>query len=177
MRISLSRRLIPAAIAFAVAIVLAIAAFAPSLQKEAAAQTAADVSIVDFEFQPATTTVEVGATVTWTNNGAQMHSATGDAGEFDTGIMAPGTSGSITFNTAGTFTYHCTVHPFMHGTIVVTEAGAAQTPAAQTPTAQMPTTGSGSSAGGPGGLMAALATFSGLAFVLGVVLLRRRRAA
>src|SRR4051812_23741961 len=98
MRISFTRRHIPAAIAFAVAIVLAIVAFAPSVQK-ATAQSAASVGIIDFEFQPATTTIAQGGTVTWTNQGAQNHTATGDAGEFDTGILAPGQSASVTFDT------------------------------------------------------------------------------
>jgi plastocyanin len=188
MRICFTRRHIPAAIAFAVAIVLALAAFTPSVQK-ATAQTAASVGIVDFEFQPATTTIEEGGTVTWTNQGAQMHTATGDAGEFDTGQLAPGQSGSATFDTAGTYTYHCEVHPFMTGSIVVTAAGAAPTattagaaPAAgAAPTSttgpSVPATGVGESVGGRNGsVMAAFLGLSGLFLVLGVAAFRRRSA-
>lgn len=51
------------------------------------------------------------------------HTATADASsafQFDTGDIAPGaTSGPIVFSVKGTFTYHCSVHPSMHGTIVV----------------------------------------------------------
>jgi plastocyanin len=172
MRISFTRRHVPAAVAFAVAIVLAIAALAPNLHK-AAAQNATAVSIVDFEFQPATLTVAQGTTVTWTNNGTQNHSATGDAGEFDTGIMAPGQSGSFTFANAGTFNYHCTVHPFMLGTITVTGAGAA----APTAVPSMPSTGTGISGGASsGGSQAALLGLSVLFLALGVAAYRRRTA-
>jgi plastocyanin len=176
MRTSFTRRYFPAAIAFAVAIVLAIAALAPNLHK-AAAQDATAVSIVDFEFQPASMTVAEGTTVTWTNNGAANHSATSDTGVFDTGIMAPGTSGSFTFADSGTFTYHCMVHPFMLGTITVTGAGAAGAAAAPTAVPSIPATGVGfTDAGSSGTMMAALLGLSGLFLAIGVVAFRRRAA-
>jgi LPXTG-motif cell wall-anchored protein len=78
------------------------------------------VSIVDFDFSPGTITINAGDTVTWTNTGSQGHSATGSG--FDTGILSKGKSGSHTFTTPGTFTYHCTPHPFMKGTVVVKAA-------------------------------------------------------
>lgn len=77
------------------------------------------VRIVDFRFSPATSTVHVGETVTWVNDGSMPHSATARGGSFDTGILAPGHSASHTFTQPGTFSYFCSVHPFMHGTIVV----------------------------------------------------------
>ena len=67
-------------------------------------------------------TVNVGDTVTWTNNGPTPHSATSSSGVFDTGIMDAGQSGSHTFTEAGTFAYICTPHPNMHGTVVVQAA-------------------------------------------------------
>lgn len=77
------------------------------------------VQISNFSFTPATLTVKVGDTVTWTNEDSTGHSATADDGSLDTGIIAQGKSGSATFNKAGTYTYHCKVHPSMHGTIIV----------------------------------------------------------
>jgi plastocyanin len=80
------------------------------------------VTIVDFEFQARSVTVNVGDTVTWTNNGPTPHSATADDGSFDTGIMDAGQSGSHTFDAAGTFSYICTPHPNMTGTVTVVAA-------------------------------------------------------
>jgi plastocyanin len=68
-------------------------------------------------------TVARGTTVTWKNNDMMTHTATADnasAFQFDTGNIGPGaTSSGITFTQAGTFAYHCRIHSFMHGTIIV----------------------------------------------------------
>jgi len=88
----------------------------------AIAAASTGVTISDFQFAPASVTVNVGDTVTWTNNGPTPHSATSSSGVFDTGIMDAGQSGSHTFTEAGTFAYICTPHPNMHGTIVVQAA-------------------------------------------------------
>jgi plastocyanin len=85
----------------------------------APAQDATAVSIANFAFQPASLQVAVGATVTWTNADSTAHTVTSDTGAFDSGPLAPGASFSQTFTTAGTFTYHCQIHPFMTATIVV----------------------------------------------------------
>lgn len=77
------------------------------------------VTIQNFAFSPASITVKVGDKVTWTNQDSVGHSATADSGSFDTGVLAQGQSGSITFNKAGTYTYHCSVHPMMKGTVIV----------------------------------------------------------
>lgn len=84
----------------------------PTLAKNA-------VSIRDFGFSPATLTVKVGDKVTWTNQDAVGHSATADDNSFDTGILQQGQSGSTSFTKAGTYTYHCSVHPSMRATIIV----------------------------------------------------------
>jgi plastocyanin len=99
-------------------------------------------SIVDFSFHPAAATVHVGDTVTWTNSGTQPHTATATNGSFDTGILKHGQSASHTFGHAGTFTYFCTVHPFMKGTVVVLAAAQRSTtraPAAAAPGPTQPT--------------------------------------
>jgi LPXTG-motif cell wall-anchored protein len=90
----------------------------------AIAAASTGVTISDFQFAPASVTVNVGDTVTWTNNGPTPHSATSSSGVFDTGIMDAGQSGSHTFTEAGTFAYICTPHPNMHGTVVVQAAAA-----------------------------------------------------
>ena len=77
------------------------------------------MTIVDFSFSPGTITVNVGDTVTWVNDGPTPHSATSSNGAFDTGIFPAGQSRSHTFNEAGTFSYICTPHPNMRGTVVV----------------------------------------------------------
>ncbi|HVZ12231.1 MAG TPA: cupredoxin family copper-binding protein [Patescibacteria group bacterium] len=77
------------------------------------------VTIKNFAFGPETLTVKVGDKVTWTNQDSTGHSATADDNSWDTGVLPQGQSGSITFSKAGTYTYHCSVHPSMKGTIIV----------------------------------------------------------
>ena len=115
-------------------LVLAAAAFGPVAL--AADQT---VDIVGISFSPASVTVVVGDTVTWTNADAQSHTATADGGAFDTGTIGGNSSKAVTLTTAGTFAYHCTIHPAMTATLVVTAAGAP--PATDTETGE--TAGSG----------------------------------
>jgi len=77
------------------------------------------VTIQNFAFSPSTITVKVGDSITWTNQDTAGHSATADDNSFDTGILSQGQSKSITFSKAGTYTYHCSVHPMMKATVVV----------------------------------------------------------
>ena len=93
------------------------------------------VTIVNFAFQPASLEVPVGTTVTWTNQGSAPHTVTADDGSFDSGTLQPGGTFSMTFDTPGTFTYHCEIHPNMMGTIVVTAAAPAASPAGAMSTA------------------------------------------
>jgi len=66
------------------------------------------------------TTVPVGGSVVWTNTGSQTHTATSSDGAWDTGAVAPGATAEIVFDTPGTYTFVCTPHPWMKGTVVVT---------------------------------------------------------
>jgi plastocyanin len=91
------------------------------------------VTIRDFSFSPGSITIDAGDTVTWTNSGQESHTATGNG--FDTGLLSNGQSGSHTFSQAGSYSYICTPHPFMKGTVVVRAAS----------------TGGGSGSGGSGG--------------------------
>jgi LPXTG-motif cell wall-anchored protein len=98
------------------------ASSAPNPIAEAAAS--GGVSIQGFAFHPGSMTVNVGDTVTWTNHDSASHTATANDGSFDTGTLKPGQSGSHTFNRAGTFSYICSIHPNMHGTITVVGSAA-----------------------------------------------------
>ena len=84
----------------------------------AGASATKSVGIANFKFQPGTLHVKAGTKVDFTNNSQVTHTAT-RAGAFDTGHIAPGKSIIVKFTHKGTFAYHCTIHPFMHGTIVV----------------------------------------------------------
>jgi plastocyanin len=79
------------------------------------------VEIVEFTYQPDPVRVEAGGKVIWQNMDSAPHSATADDGSFDTGILEEGKLKSETFKEPGTFTYFCTVHPQMHGTVEVVE--------------------------------------------------------
>src|SRR6266508_5197604 len=96
----------------------------------------ATVSMRDVTFQPASVPVNVGESVTWTNQDGIPHSAKADNGSFDTGVFSTG-SRSVTFTSAGTIGYFCAVHPtVMRGTVRV--LGAA-TPAPTPPPTPVPT--------------------------------------
>src|SRR4051812_29352797 len=92
------------------------------------AAASSSVAIKDFSFGPSSTTVQVGDTVTWVNNGPTDHTATASNGSFDTGTLKKGQSGSHTFSSAGTFSYICSLHPFMKGTVVVAAGAGSSSP-------------------------------------------------
>ncbi len=78
------------------------------------------VTIAGFAFSPQSLTVPVGTKVTWTNNDGVAHTVTSDDGKtFDSSSISPGSTYSFTFTKAGTYTYHCSIHPNMKATIVV----------------------------------------------------------
>jgi plastocyanin len=79
-----------------------------------------DVTIIDFSFQPNVVTITVGSSVRWTNTGVFTHTSTSDTGVWDSGDIGPGKAFIQTFNTPGTYPYHCMHHPtIMKGTVVV----------------------------------------------------------
>ncbi len=112
---------LPVAVLAAVAAALGGGMTRPGGAPTARAATAA-VTISDFQFTPATVTVNQGDTVTWTNNGPSIHTATSDTGVWDSGVLNVGASYSYTFSTPGTYAYHCSIHPSMLGTVIVTAA-------------------------------------------------------
>ena len=71
-------------------------------------------------YSPSPDTVTVGQTVAWKNTAGTTHTATSDASAFNTGNIGNGaTSAAITMGTAGSFPYHCSIHPSMTGILVV----------------------------------------------------------
>lgn len=70
-------------------------------------------------FAPDAVDVTAGTTITWTNTDVVSHTSTSDTAGWDSGIVSPGGQFSIAFPTAGTFHYHCAIHPGMVGTVVV----------------------------------------------------------
>jgi amicyanin len=78
------------------------------------------VNIKDFKFDPATLTVPVGATVTWTNQDEEPHAIAAKDGSFHGPGMDTHGTYSFTFTKPGTYGYICSIHPFMTGTVVVT---------------------------------------------------------
>jgi len=81
--------------------------------------SASAATIQNFSFQPASITVAVGSTVTWTNKDSASHTVTADDGSFDSKPIASGSTFSQTFTKAGTYAYHCAIHPSMKATITV----------------------------------------------------------
>jgi plastocyanin len=79
------------------------------------------VNIDNFAFVPATLTVRAGSTVTWTNHDEEPHTVVASDGSFHSPGLGTGGTFSHTFATAGTFDYVCSIHPMMHGTVVVTQ--------------------------------------------------------
>jgi amicyanin len=86
-----------------------------------APQAGTSVSISDFKFNPATLTVPVGTTVTWTNQDEEPHTVAAKDGSFHSPGMDTHGTYSYKFTAPGSFDYICSIHPFMVGTVVVTQ--------------------------------------------------------
>jgi plastocyanin len=86
--------------------------------KPAAAASA--VTISGFKFHPASLSARQGASLRITNGDSTAHTATADDGKsFATGPLDPGASKTIRLSKPGSYAYHCSIHSFMKGTIVV----------------------------------------------------------
>lgn len=70
-------------------------------------------------YSPVNATVQNDAAITWTNKDIAPHTATASDGSFDTGIINVGSTGSATVKGQGDIQYHCTIHPWMHGSLLV----------------------------------------------------------
>jgi plastocyanin len=105
------------AVAVGILALLGISLVAPPAQ-------AAQVSIVDFGFDPAAVRIGQGESVIWTNTGSVDHTSTQDEplAFWDTRRIAPGDFGEVdqgVLVAAGSYPYHCTIHPSMHGVVRV----------------------------------------------------------
>ena len=80
------------------------------------------ITIKDFTFSPATLTVKTGTTVTWVNEDGASHTIASDDGSkfpCTSPQLASRDSYPLAFTQAGTYPYHCSIHPSMKGTIIV----------------------------------------------------------
>ena len=78
------------------------------------------VQITNFAFAPAAITVVAGATVTWTNEDTTQHDVFAPPVGLKSSVLNQNDSYAHTFSSPGTYRYICSIHPFMHGTVVVT---------------------------------------------------------
>jgi plastocyanin len=106
-------------IAFVLVAALLASQAAPAAQPgPAQASGAKTVDIDHFKFQPQTLEIAKGTKVVFSNSSGTAHTAT-DKGVFDSGLIKPGKSFAVRFGQKGTFRYHCEIHPFMKGKVVV----------------------------------------------------------
>jgi plastocyanin len=80
------------------------------------------ITIKNFAFDPQTLTIKSGTVVTWMNQDGPSHTVVSDSGSpvaFSSDPLSNGTSYKFTFTQPGTYTYHCSIHPSMKGTIIV----------------------------------------------------------
>src|SRR4051794_5516839 len=109
--------------AAAAAIVLCLAAVGAMGPAAAQGGGKAAAKIVDFAFEPATLTVDLNTTVTWSNTGARPHTVTDRGGTFDTNQIAPGLTGQVSLTVPGTYHYFCRINPGTMNGVIVVKAG------------------------------------------------------
>jgi plastocyanin len=91
-----------------------------SSSSSASGQSSTGVTISDFKFVPNALTVKPGARVNVANDDSTAHTVTADDGHsFDTGTLGGGSSKAISVTKPGTYPYHCSIHAFMHGKLIV----------------------------------------------------------
>lgn len=106
--------------ALAASLVGAVGASArPASTRHGAARSVEKVKIVNFAFKPKTVDVDRGTEVMWTNRDSVPHTVTPNSGSWGSGSLENGDSFSHIFKKAGTFKYHCEIHPDMKGKVVV----------------------------------------------------------
>lgn len=114
-----------ATVAVAAMAVFAIGPFTPAAQAPGASSPQ-QVTIVNYSYNPQSISVKAGTNVTWTNMDSEGHTVTvgahggGHMAAIDSGMMNQNQSFTYTFNTPGTYEYHCDPHPPMMGIITVT---------------------------------------------------------
>ncbi len=78
-----------------------------------------NITIENFRLNPGTVTIPVGTKVIWTNVDAMTHTTTSDSKLFSSGFLTKGKTFEFTFTEAGTFDYHCILHPTIRGRVIV----------------------------------------------------------
>ena len=78
-----------------------------------------EIVIENFTFQPATLTVKAGTKVTWVNKDEEPHTATASDKSFNSKTLDNGDRFTTEFNTPGTYSYYCALHPRMIGKVIV----------------------------------------------------------
>ena len=99
---------------------------APSTQNNTPLSGDVEIEIFDFAFKSSDVTIKKGTKVTWTNKDSAKHDVTPDNGDSNAfkgsnKLLAKNESYSFTFDIVGTYTYNCSPHPYMKGTITVIE--------------------------------------------------------
>lgn len=85
----------------------------------ASAQTPSEVTIKSFAFGPQELTVKAGTKVTWVNRDVEPHTVVSSDHKFQSEALDTGDTFSVTFDTAGTYGYFCSLHPHMTGVVTV----------------------------------------------------------
>lgn len=95
-------------------------------------------------FVPQTIIVEIGVnnTITWVNQDVAPHTVTSDTNSFNSGTIEPGANFTMTFTSPGTYHYHCNIHPFMTGTLIVLNANGQTISSTSSSTSSNPVTSS-----------------------------------
>jgi len=98
---------------------LLLSAGSPGSSANTAEPASAEVKVDNFSFGPATLTVAVGTTVTWTNRDDIPHTVVSTDKAFKSKVLDTDEKFSFTFSKAGTYPYFCSIHPKMTGSVVV----------------------------------------------------------
>jgi plastocyanin len=91
----------------------------PAFAAPPSSATSAEVKIDNFTFTPATLTIPLGTTVTWTNHDDIPHTVVSDDKSIKSKALDTDEKFSFSFSKPGTYPYFCSLHPKMKGVIVV----------------------------------------------------------
>jgi plastocyanin len=91
----------------------------PPVSPEAGGGAVVSAGMQGFAYTPARIEIAAGTTVEWKNQDPMAHTVTATDGSFDSGSIEPGATWRRRFDTPGTYSFVCTPHPFMRGTVVV----------------------------------------------------------
>lgn len=117
---------------FAVAVAAAVVLFSAAAPGGATVKPQ-EVSVQFSAYGPSQLDVIPGDTVKWSNVSERTHTVTSDTGLFDSGHLGPGSRFQFTFNTPGTYRYHCTIHSSITGEIDVRRVTLGPLPTAAVP--------------------------------------------